>query len=486
MQNHILIVDDDEEARKLLRNALRTENYQLSFAKNGAEGLELARQILPDTIITDLMMPVMNGLEFCTHLRADTLLATVPILMLTSMNDRASRLQGIEAGADDFLSKPCDRTELRTRLRTITRLNRYRRLMNEQLKFQWVVEQAREGYVLLNAQGHIEYNNACARELLSLPLELEEPLSFLDHVRKYYQCQPDNLWENWPPSIDSDASVYLVRPETRQSRALWLDARAFHSPDTGDVLVHLRDVSTQVSMQRRACTFESLISHKLLSPLGTMSVLPLLKKKLAPHIEADVMELLDLAIDGATRLQQQVQNIVTYVDTLDTVGLIQEKQHMPVKQVIALLKDEAEKQEITLDTQVSPDIALKALFSLTESDFQTLFSNLLNNAKKFHPQKQPTVLFQVTQTDEHVHLSLTDDGIHLPVEELDKVWQPYYQNEKIFTGEISGMGLGLSRVAAIVWSAGGQCHLNNREDKSGIQISLTLPIFHESTEMYDL
>lgn len=474
MKNHILIVDDEEEARNLLQNALRNEDYQLSFAQQGAQGLDMAQQLRPDIIITDFMMPVMNGLEFCQHIRANEQLSAIPILMLTSMTDRSSRLQGIEAGADDFLAKPCDRTELRTRLRTITRLNRYRRLMNEQRKFQWVVEQAQDGYVLLNAQGKIAYANTRAREFLHLPEA--QGIEFFNHVKSHYECQPDNEWVNWPPPDDNPSPIYLVRPETRQSRALWLDVQTFHSPDNSELLVLLRDVSSQVSLHRRTCTFEALVSHKLLSPLGTMSILPLLKTKLEGKISDDLMEFLNLAIDGASKLQQQVQEIITYVETLDSVGIIQEAQHISVQQLTDLLQDEANKQNIQLELQIPPN-SLELNIGLSESDLHTIFSNILNNSKKFHPQKQPHVVFQIEpNSDNKLLFSLSDDGIHLPIEELDKVWQPYYQNEKNFTGEIQGMGLGLSRVAAIVWSAGGHCSLSNRSNKLGVKIEISLPL----------
>ncbi len=488
MQNHILIVDDDAEARGLLQGALRNEGYQLSFATQGAEGLEIARRVQPDIVITDLMMPIMDGRELCRHLRSDALLSTVPILMLTSMNDRDSRLQGIEAGADDFLIKPCDRMELRTRLRTIMRLNRYRRLINEQRKFQWVVDQASEGYVLLNESGGIVYANACAREFLHLPTVLDKetaPIEFVSHVQRHYQCQPEALWAHWPPPTDTPESLYLVRSETRQSHALWLDVRTFHSPASVDgMLVQLRDVSNQVSLQRRTCTFEALVSHKLLSPLGTMGILPLLKTKLNGQMSADLMEFLDLAISSADKLQQQVQEIITYVETLNAVGLIQEERHTSVLQILTLLEAESEKQDIRLHTHV-PHEFLKQLFSLSTSDWQTVFVNLLNNAKKFNPQKNPSLLCKIKSgASDTLILQLIDDGVHLPVEELDKVWRPYYQNEKSFTGEVAGMGLGLTKVAAIIWSAGGQCRLNNREDRPGVCISLTLPALRKLDEAF--
>jgi DNA-binding response OmpR family regulator/nitrogen-specific signal transduction histidine kinase len=125
----ILIVDDERIGRDTLEALLVGQNYDLAFASDGAEALTRAAELTPDLILLDVMMPGMDGFEVCQRLRADPLLADVPIIMVTALDDRDSRLRGIEAGADDFVSKPFDRVELRARVRTITRLNRYRQLL---------------------------------------------------------------------------------------------------------------------------------------------------------------------------------------------------------------------------------------------------------------------------------------------------------------------------------------------------------------------
>ncbi|HMQ30797.1 MAG TPA: response regulator [Chloroflexaceae bacterium] len=128
----ILIVDDDESSRELLAMALEGSGYRLLVAESGPEALALAHARLPDLVLLDVMMPGLDGYEVCRSLRSAVRTAEMPIVMITALDDRASRLHGIEAGADDFLSKPVDRIELRLRVRTITRLNRYRRLQEDQ------------------------------------------------------------------------------------------------------------------------------------------------------------------------------------------------------------------------------------------------------------------------------------------------------------------------------------------------------------------
>ena len=136
----ILIVDDEEVGRDILEGLLIKEGYELAFAANGQQAVEKATELTPDLILLDVMLPGMDGYQVCQHLRTDKMLAEVPIIMVTALNDRESRLRGIEAGADDFISKPFNRLELQSRVRTITRLNRYRRLLSERALRQQAIE----------------------------------------------------------------------------------------------------------------------------------------------------------------------------------------------------------------------------------------------------------------------------------------------------------------------------------------------------------
>ncbi|MFL5802380.1 MAG: response regulator [Roseiflexaceae bacterium] len=162
----ILIADDDPIGREMLAVLLAPQGYRLIYAGDGAEALAQAELLPPDLVLLDAMMPKMDGFEVCRRLRADPLLREVPVIMLTALDDRESRLQAIEAGADDFISKPFDRIELQARVCTITRLNRYRRLLAERAKFARVVELAPDGMLIVDEAGAIVLANSAMVQLL--------------------------------------------------------------------------------------------------------------------------------------------------------------------------------------------------------------------------------------------------------------------------------------------------------------------------------
>jgi len=136
MGSMVLIVDDEFAGRETLQSVLEGEGYQLEMAENGVQAIEKAKKLLPDVILLDVMMPGMTGFEVCQRIRNDPEIAEIPIIVLTALDDRESLLTALKAGADDFISKPFDRYELRARLLGITRLNRYQKLIQERTKLQ--------------------------------------------------------------------------------------------------------------------------------------------------------------------------------------------------------------------------------------------------------------------------------------------------------------------------------------------------------------
>lgn len=131
MTSTVLIVDDERMGRETIESILDGQGYKLEIAESGIEALEKARQLQPDVILLDVMMPGMTGLEVCAEIRSDRLTAEIPVIFLTALDDQNVKLKGFQSGADDYLIKPFDRHELRARLQNITRLNRYRKLLME-------------------------------------------------------------------------------------------------------------------------------------------------------------------------------------------------------------------------------------------------------------------------------------------------------------------------------------------------------------------
>lgn len=117
----ILVVDDEADLLDLIEYNLQKEGYQVLKAENGQEALKVARQHTPDLILLDVMMPKMNGIETIRELKADKELKNKPVVFLTARGDEKTELEGLDLGADDFLSKPISTAKLLSRIKTVLR-----------------------------------------------------------------------------------------------------------------------------------------------------------------------------------------------------------------------------------------------------------------------------------------------------------------------------------------------------------------------------
>ncbi len=122
MSARILVVDDVVPNVKILEAKLSVEYYDVITAYNGPDALELAREKSPDLILLDVMMPQMDGFEVCQRLKKDPKTAHIPVIMVTALSETADRVQGLESGADDFLTKPVDDVALFARVKSLLRL----------------------------------------------------------------------------------------------------------------------------------------------------------------------------------------------------------------------------------------------------------------------------------------------------------------------------------------------------------------------------
>ncbi len=160
----ILIVDDDEDIRELLMYNLKREGHDVSCAENGLEALDMIQSNIPDLIILDVMMPKMDGIEFCDLVKADPSKQNIIICFLTARNEDYSQIAGLESGGDDYVSKPIKPKVLISRINALLRRNKLNEVKIDPQAF--VID--RERYVVLKDGKEIK-----------LPRKEFELLSFL-------------------------------------------------------------------------------------------------------------------------------------------------------------------------------------------------------------------------------------------------------------------------------------------------------------------
>ncbi len=192
IRDTILVVDDESNNRFLLKTHLESAGYKIIIATNGMDALERVKKSPPDLIILDIMMPEMDGFQVCQTFRQmpDTMI--VPIVMVTALRGTDERIKGIEAGADDFISKPFNRMELLTRVKSLLRIKK----LNEALEQKIVeLEKAQEKLTQLAITDGLTgiYNHRYFRQQLRLEISRSKrfnlPFSLIifdiDHFKQY-------------------------------------------------------------------------------------------------------------------------------------------------------------------------------------------------------------------------------------------------------------------------------------------------------------
>ena len=492
----ILVVDDTPMGRELLSGLLEGDGFAVRMAASGEEALAMAVDAPPDLVMLDVMMPGMDGFEVCRRMRRDPGLAMVPVIMVTGLDDRESRLKGIEAGADDFLTKPFDEAELCARARTITRLDRYRSLLEQRSRFEWVVEQSDDGYVLIDDADRLHYANPKARLFLDLPPEGPPPpeTTFLGQARLRYTPRPAAAWEQWPPASGTvpevgdpppgpgqDVERLLVIPETETAMTVWLDV-AWLDPAGGigpnKRLVRLRDVSEHKNAQTGMWSFHSMINHKLRTPLmGVVSGLEFLVMALADMSPEEAAEMLGIALDAAMQLQDEITGVLDFQEARGHAG---QGERLRLASLHGLVGRIAGDLGLDLPEVVLDEAVAQGRTAMAERGVECILFELLDNCRKFHPGGAAKVTVRAEAAEPGmVRLSVADDGMSLSPEQLSRAWTPYDQMEKYHTGQTKGLGLGLATVAGLTWYTGGMVHIANNTPAPGITVSVTLPLAEE-------
>ena len=133
----ILVVDDEQDILELVRHSLNKEGYEVHIAANGQQAIDKAKQVIPDLILMDVMMPVMDGMEACRQLKEDSATSHISIIFLTARSEEFAELAGFEAGADDYVSKPIRSRVLLSRIKAILRRQNAGSKIEENVKIEF-------------------------------------------------------------------------------------------------------------------------------------------------------------------------------------------------------------------------------------------------------------------------------------------------------------------------------------------------------------
>lgn len=482
----ILVVDDFPDNIDLVMGILK-EAYEIKAATNGIQALKIANgDPQPDLILLDVSMPDMDGLEVCRRLKADPNTSQIPVIFVTARNAIKEEAIGLQLGAVDYITKPFSPAILKARIRTHLALydqnraleqmvrQRTQELEHERSQFSWVVQNAEVGYLLVDQNESLLYINPKAEFYLNIAPEIQaSPKSkFNELVLSQYRIEPESVCK----FDEQPTRYYFIRPETKTARAFWLkaDIHPMSLAATPTWMIRLEDVSEKIDEGRNIQSFSAMIQHKLRTPLSAMIPTIHMLVDYAPDLtKAEITEFSEIAKTSLKRLQETIDDILHYLSASEQVIT---KEGLQVSEFTAIINDlsaslDIEKCNVKLETK-TPD----AILSLSTRATELILWEILENSKKFHPKNDPTIDVKISEiSDGMIDIIFQDDGIHLSPDQLVSLWNPFFQGDKHFTGEMPGMGLGLSLVASIIWEIGGNYQAYNRKDQAGFILELSIP-----------
>jgi pilus assembly protein CpaE len=249
MPAKVLLVDDDETLRQITSALLARHGFNVLVAESGIKALESLKTILPDIILMDVMMPEMDGFTACRKIRADTSIGYIPIIMLTALDSVENKVKGFEAGADDYIAKPCDTLELIARINALLR-------RSETVDQPAVSKEPAQTIAVFSLRGGSGVSTISANlaaglaELWNMPVALVDMVSYVGQSALFLNQSLHNTWAELGKmkvdEIDEEVVLKAMLPHKSQVRTLAAPPRPEQSemltPEiTGRVLDILRE-----------------------------------------------------------------------------------------------------------------------------------------------------------------------------------------------------------------------------------------------------
>ena len=481
-QASVLIIDDVADNFDVIESILSNQDYQLHFAANGRDAIANLDTFQPDLILLDVMMPVMDGYEVCERIKALPKWQAVPIIMVTALNSKEDIAKCLNAGANDFVSKPLNSLEFKARVRSMLRikdqhdgLERANALIHAQL------EASLEGVIAVDEQGRLVAHNQKMCEICDLNtiitninhpylplLPLLQAANSPQVITQILEETYDNPDQVIHGELDVSERTYeyfsssVTSPNGKFLGFVW---RFRDITDRKNYETNLHDAKevAESTLQVKS-DFLAMMSHEIRTPInGVLGMTELLattsldreQNKFVQSIQTSGEILLTVINDILDFSKLESQKLLLEHLPIDVYGIIAD--------TCALLSKQAESKGIRLYYQI--DEKTPAYILGDPIRLRQILLNLTSNAVKFthagevclsvSPSVSQPVSLQA-KNELNLLFEVQDSGIGLSPAQLQKLFQPFTQASIATTRQYGGTGLGLVICQKLVQMMGGQ------------------------------
>ena len=497
----ILLVDDNADMREYAARLLRTRGWTVVTAADGAEALELARREPPDLVLSDVMMPRLDGFGLLHALRSEESTRTAPVILLSARAGEESRVEGLDAGADDYLVKPFSAQELLARVASHLALARARAEASAAVQaakdlLTGVLEQAPVAVSVVRGPNHvIELMNPFYRELVGnremagMPFAQAFPesseqgiIAVLDGV---YRTGKPFVGQGMPVAFDRHGDGVVVPGVFNfTSHPFIVDGKI------DGVITVVTEITEEVKARRIAeaarkeaeaanrakSEFLAAMSHELRTPLNAIGGYVQL---LEMEIHGPITDAQRAALERVQRSEQHLLSLITDVLNFAKIeaGRIEyDLRPIDLAEIVAGSVALVEPQLATRGLRGLVSIPSGVTVLADAEKLRQILLNLLSNAVKFSHtggsviiEAQPSSMTQ--DGDAFVHLNVTDTGVGIPETKYEAIFDPFVQVHRDLRNPTEGTGLGLAISRDLARGMGGDLRVRSTE---GVGSTFTL------------
>ncbi|MFC2135004.1 ATP-binding protein [Bacteroidota bacterium] len=423
MANDILIAEDSPTQREQLKFILESNGYIVHSTENGSEALELLKTVKPSLVITDILMPEMNGYELCSRIKSDPNTTDIPVLLLTSLSDPHDVIKGLQAGADNFLTKPYKEYFLLSRIRYI--------LVNQELRGDSVFSDVG---LEIDFGGEKHFINSNRMQIIDLLLSTYE-----NAIQKNNEL------------AEANKQLLKMHEELELSNT------------------KLKRLSEDKSK------FLRMAAHDLRNPTSTIisssaHLLEVIQDRLSEH-EKEYIDMIDKSGNFILHLLNEILDLEIIESGNLQLTLKEIELNTMLNYCISHNRAFSDKKSINIDL-VSEENTL--MVEIDEVKIDQVVTNLISNAIKFsHPDSSITIGLKKSEGD--AVISVADKGQGIPEKEIEKLFKPFGKTSVRSTRGEDSTGLGLSIVKKIVETHNGKVWVESEVNK-GSTFYFTLPL----------
>ena len=487
----MLLADDNADMRAYVRELL-TPAYAVEAVADGEQALAAARRQRPDLILTDVMMPRLDGFGLLAAIRQDESLRSVPVVILSARAGEEARIEGFDAGADDYLVKPFSARELIARVGALLELGNMRREAEHALRlrtaqFQTLLNEAPLGVYLVDAEFRIREANPTAQSLFGdIPNLIGR--DFDEVIRILWRAEfADELVRLYRHTLET-GEPYLA-PERLEER---LDRRAaeiyewqinrIELPDGRyGVVCYFRDISLHVRARnalqdadRQKDEFLAMLAHELRNPLAPIQNASAL---LAAIALAEPRAQFSVAV-----IKRQVTQLTRLVDDLLDVSRITQgrielkREPLELGSIIAQAIEVVDSLIREQRHKVSIAAGYQPLYVLGDNArLVQCVGNVLTNAAKYTDPDGEIKIRSYSSGNTAV-LQIADNGVGISPDLLPRIFDLFVQSERTLDRSQGGLGIGLSVVKRLIEMHGGQVQASSEGLGRGANFEIRLPL----------